>query len=104
VTKQTPTYFMLQALLAALLFGASAPLSKLLLGQVEPIALAAFLYLGCGISLSLLKLVRPKDYAAEAPSPVRALCGTGQGRGGGLSPYRRGNSIHFSGALRLRKP
>lgn len=46
----------LQALIAALLFGASAPLSKLLLGAVEPIPLAAFLYLGSGIGLLGAKL------------------------------------------------
>jgi len=46
----------IQALIAALLFGASAPLAKLLLGQVEPIPLAAFLYLGSGIALLGLKL------------------------------------------------
>ena len=34
--------------LAALLFGASAPLSKLLFGEVKPVPLAAFLYLGSG--------------------------------------------------------
>ena len=42
---------MIQALLAALLFGASAPLAKLLLGEVKPIPLASFLYLGSGIGL-----------------------------------------------------
>ena len=41
----------IQALIAALLFGASAPLAKLLLGEIEPIPLAAFLYLGSGIGL-----------------------------------------------------
>jgi drug/metabolite transporter (DMT)-like permease len=46
----------LQALTAALLFGASAPLAKLLLGAIEPIPLAAFLYLGSGIGLSGVKL------------------------------------------------
>jgi drug/metabolite transporter (DMT)-like permease len=45
-----------QALIAALLFGASAPLAKLLLGEVEPIPLAAFLYLGSGIGLLGIKL------------------------------------------------
>ncbi|HBG74855.1 MAG: multidrug DMT transporter [Chloroflexi bacterium GWB2_49_20] len=44
----------LQALLAAVLFGASAPLSKLLLGEINPIPLAAFLYLGSGIGSWLL--------------------------------------------------
>ncbi|MCX6079541.1 MAG: DMT family transporter [Chloroflexi bacterium] len=42
-------YPILQALVAAVLFGASAPFAKLLLGQIDPIPLAAFLYLGSGI-------------------------------------------------------
>jgi drug/metabolite transporter (DMT)-like permease len=46
----------IQALVAALLFGASAPLAKLLLGEVEPIPLAAFLYLGSGLGLLGVKL------------------------------------------------
>ena len=46
----------IQALIAALLFGASAPIAKLLLGEVEPIPLAAFLYLGSGIGLLGIKL------------------------------------------------
>ena len=48
--------FILQALLAALFFGASAPLSKLLLIDVPPVLMAAFLYLGSGIGISLVKL------------------------------------------------
>ena len=48
--------FILQALLAALFFGASAPLSKLLLGEVPPVLMAAFLYLGSGTGISLIKL------------------------------------------------
>jgi len=50
--------FMLQALLAAILFGVSAPLAKLLLGEIEPVPLAAFLYLGSGIGLLGIKLVQ----------------------------------------------
>jgi len=49
-------YPIIQALIAALLFGASAPLAKLLLGEVEPMPLAAFLYLGSGIGLLGVKL------------------------------------------------
>ena len=41
------------ALIAAILFGASTPLSKMLLGQVDPILLAGLLYLGSGIGLTL---------------------------------------------------
>ena len=48
--------FIIQALLAALFFGASAPISKLLLGEVPPVLMAAFLYLGSGTGISLIKL------------------------------------------------
>lgn len=48
--------FILQALLAALFFGASAPIAKLFLGDVPPILMAAFLYLGSGAGVSLIKL------------------------------------------------
>ena len=48
--------FILQALLAALFFGASAPISKLLLGDVPPVLMAAFLYLGSGTGIALIKL------------------------------------------------
>ena len=45
---------MVYGILAALLFGISAPLSKLLLDGVDPIVLAGLLYLGAGGSLGLL--------------------------------------------------
>jgi drug/metabolite transporter (DMT)-like permease len=53
-TKSLP--FVLQALTAAIFFGASAPFAKLLLGDISPVYLAAFLYLGSGTGISLLKL------------------------------------------------
>ena len=59
----------IQALIAALLFGASAPLAKLLLGEVEPIPLAALLYLGSGIGLLGVKLfqrINQKGLDSEA--------------------------------------
>src|SRR5262252_8754516 len=46
------------ALIAAALFGASAPLAKLLLNQLPPVLLAAMLYLGSGIGLSAWLLLR----------------------------------------------
>ena len=45
------------ALAAAALFGASTPLSKLLLGSVDPWLLAGLLYLGSGSGLSLWLLL-----------------------------------------------
>ena len=52
---------MLKALLAAALFGASAPLSKLLLGEITPTLMASFLYLGSGIGLYLQSSFRSID-------------------------------------------
>jgi drug/metabolite transporter (DMT)-like permease len=58
------------ALLAALLFGASAPLAKLLLGELSPLVLAGLLYLGSGFGVLLFKLLarsRSSSIKREAP-------------------------------------
>ena len=71
--------FILQALLAAIFFGASAPLAKLLLGDIAPIFLAAFLYLGSGSGIALTKLfqqVRAKETEAGIKPPdIKWLAG-----------------------------
>jgi drug/metabolite transporter (DMT)-like permease len=46
------------AIAAAVLFGASTPLSKILIGRVDPILLAGLLYLGSGCGLAVWRLVR----------------------------------------------
>jgi drug/metabolite transporter (DMT)-like permease len=46
------------ALAAALLFGASTPLAKLLVGDEPPLLMAGLLYLGSGLGLGVLLLVR----------------------------------------------
>jgi drug/metabolite transporter (DMT)-like permease len=46
------------ALAAALLFGASTPLAKLLLGTSHPLLLAGLLYLGSGLGLGILVIGR----------------------------------------------
>jgi len=56
--KKSSFYPMLQALIAAALFGASAPLSKLMLNQVEPVPLAAFLYLGSGFGAMIFWIIQ----------------------------------------------
>lgn len=56
--KKTNIYPILQAIFAAILFGASAPISKLLLGDIEPIPMAAFLYLGSGLGLLIFRMVQ----------------------------------------------
>lgn len=52
-------------LLAAALFGLSAPLAKRLLGEMTPQVLAGLLYLGSGVGLSLWRFFRPGT--SEAP-------------------------------------
>ena len=59
------------ALLAALLFGASTPLAKLLGGAMAPLLLAGLLYVGSGIGLGALALIR----RAVAPQPDAASAG-----------------------------
>ena len=46
------------ALVSALLFGASAPLAKILLRSISPMELAGALYLGSGLGLALWRTVR----------------------------------------------
>ena len=53
---RTNLVFILQALLAALFFGASAPISKLFLEGTPPVLMAAFLYLVSGMGIILVKL------------------------------------------------
>jgi len=48
----------LLALLAAALFGLSAPAAKLLVGRVDPWLLAGLLYLGSGLGLGMLDRAR----------------------------------------------
>ena len=54
----------LAALGAALLFGASTPFAKQLAGDISPILLAGLLYLGSGIGLWVVRLIRDRGFAA----------------------------------------
>jgi drug/metabolite transporter (DMT)-like permease len=57
------------ALLAALLFGGSAPFAKLVLGQAAPAMVAGLLYLGSGIGLGAwmcLRALRPRRETQQA--------------------------------------
>lgn len=57
----------IMALASAALFGASTPLAKGLLGSVSPWLLAGMLYLGSGIGLLLLTMMRGDKSATETP-------------------------------------
>jgi len=59
----------LPALAAAVLFGASTPLAKLLVGDIPPLLLAGLLYLGSGLGLSVvLALRRARARARRHPT------------------------------------
>jgi drug/metabolite transporter (DMT)-like permease len=78
--KSSNLPFILQALLAAIFFGASAPIAKFLLGDnIAPIFLAAFLYLGSGTGIFLVRLtqrLRTNDGEADIKLPdVKWLAG-----------------------------
>ena len=54
------------ALLAAALFGASTPFAKPLVARTSPFMLAGLLYLGSGIGLNLLRIVRDRSLRLPA--------------------------------------
>ena len=60
------------ALLSAVLFGASTPFAKLLLGAVDPWMLAGLLYLGAGSGLAAVHLFRTALHLQAAEAPLRA--------------------------------
>ena len=59
------------ALASAVLFGAAAPFSKLLLGAVDPQLLAGLLYLGAGIGLAAVHVGRAAIGLPAVEAPLR---------------------------------
>lgn len=57
------------ALTAAALFGASTPLASLLLGEQPPVLLAGLLYLGSGVGLGLVRLLREGGWSSSGLGP-----------------------------------
>lgn len=55
------------ALLAAVLYAINIPLSKLLLAYIQPVFMASFLYLGAGVGIGLLYLVRKDKEDGQKP-------------------------------------
>ncbi len=63
------------ALAAALLFGSGAPVAKTLLGAADPQVLAGLLYLGSGIALGGVRLLRRGTAWTPAPRDATWLAG-----------------------------
>lgn len=59
------------ALASAVLFGASTPSAKLLLGTVDPWLMAGLLYLGAGLGLAAIHLARAALRLPAAEAPLR---------------------------------
>ena len=58
MSKDKNLIAILLAILAAALYAISTPVSKVMLQTVEPTMVAAFLYLGAGIGMGAMMLVR----------------------------------------------
>lgn len=61
----------LLALLSAALFGASTPVAKIMLGSVDPWIMAGLLYLGAGIGLAAVHLLRNALRLPAEEAPLR---------------------------------
>ncbi|HET8995703.1 MAG TPA: DMT family transporter [Acetobacteraceae bacterium] len=59
------------AMISAALFGASTPVAKFLLGQINPWLLAGVLYLGSGIGLAAVHIGRRSCAIAPPEAPLR---------------------------------
>lgn len=55
----------LYVLVAAVLFGVSTPLAKLLVGNCSPLLLGGLLYLGSGIGLCVIRLIRDRGWRSS---------------------------------------
>ncbi len=64
---------LIEAITAAVLFGFVVPVSKILLTETGPITLAALLYLGAGIGLLVIRMIRPSSAHSEAPVTRKEL-------------------------------
>jgi drug/metabolite transporter (DMT)-like permease len=80
----------MSALGAAVLFGASTPIAKRLVGEIDPVMLAGLLYAGSGLGLACGLLVR---YIAARSSP------TGISLPRGIDIAWLGGAILFGGVL-----
>lgn len=58
----------LSAILAAVFYAINIPASKMLLGNIEPVMMAAVLYLGAGIGVGIIYMARKPKEAAENSS------------------------------------
>ena len=54
------------AIIASILFGASTPFAKLLVGEISPLMLSGLLYLGSGLGLGITRIIRDRGWNESA--------------------------------------
>jgi drug/metabolite transporter (DMT)-like permease len=59
------------ALLAATLFGISTPLSKILVGDISPVFLVSFLYLGTALGMFILGIIKSRHSPRSGEAGIR---------------------------------
>ena len=97
-------------LAAAALFGASAPVSKLLLPSASPLVLSSLLYLGAGIALSIVLALRSRTVEAPLRTADWTLLAIIAVLGGAVAPVlmlsglRRTTGVAGSLLLNLEAP
>ena len=64
---RTKNHATIYAIVAAVLYAINVPISKMLLGHVEPTMMAAFLYLGAGLGMFIYSIVS-KVTGKETPT------------------------------------
>jgi drug/metabolite transporter (DMT)-like permease len=67
-TVLIPTFY---ALTAALLFGLSTPLNKLLLNTIEPLVLSGLIYLGSGLGILIYRLIKEKSLYTQTEANLQ---------------------------------
>lgn len=67
-TVLIPTFY---ALTAALLFGLSTPLNKLLLNTIEPLVLSGLIYLGSGLGILIYRLIKEKSLYTQTEAKLQ---------------------------------
>jgi drug/metabolite transporter (DMT)-like permease len=63
---QTKLVSIIYAILAALCYGISIPISKILLENIPPVFIAGLLYIGGGMGMLLIKLIKKENLLKEA--------------------------------------
>lgn len=79
IMNKSKFYPIMMALLTSILFGASAPIAKILLRQIEPIPLASLLYIGSGFGLlvfQIINLIIKKQIINEATLKKKIFYGS----------------------------